>query len=140
MSVTIQLNLKNIVDRIEKKIDVMLIDIAKECIRYIKSIMREPKTGRIYIVPGTKQKYRASAPGETPAIRTGRLFQSISHTAPDHRGKIKSIEIGTNVKYAPFLERGTEKMKKRPAFARAFKDAESRKKIYDTIKYHFRRI
>lgn len=34
-------------------------------------VLRGERSGRIYRVPNTKKKYRASAPGEVPAVRTG---------------------------------------------------------------------
>ena len=34
-------------------------------------VLRGKRSGRLYRVPNTKQKYRASAPGEPPAARTG---------------------------------------------------------------------
>lgn len=34
-------------------------------------VLRGKRSGKIYPVPNTKKKYRASAPGEPPAVRTG---------------------------------------------------------------------
>lgn len=34
-------------------------------------ILRGKRSGKMYNVPNTKKKYRASAPGEPPAVRTG---------------------------------------------------------------------
>lgn len=34
-------------------------------------VLRGKRSGRMYTVPNTKKKYRASAPGEPPAVRTG---------------------------------------------------------------------
>lgn len=48
-------------------------------------------------------------------VRTGTLRNSITHTSPveDSDGK-RSVYIGTNVFYAPFVELGTVKMAARP--------------------------
>jgi HK97 gp10 family phage protein len=52
-----------------------------------------------------------SQPGEPPAKVTGRLSASISHQTD----KDKLIEyVGSNVRYAKFLELGTIKMAARP--------------------------
>ena len=56
----------------------------------IKHFMyNEPKTGWIYNRPGGKGLYRASAAGESPAIRTGMLARSISHKPPFKTGLTK---------------------------------------------------
>lgn len=34
-------------------------------------VLRGKRSGKMYTVPNTKKKYRASAPGESPAVRTG---------------------------------------------------------------------
>jgi hypothetical protein len=41
----------------------------------VKDKMREPKTGRVYIIGG--KVHQASAPGEAPAIFSGELINSI---------------------------------------------------------------
>lgn len=56
--------------------------------------------GNVYYVPGTQTKYTASAPGEYPAVATGRL-----------RGDIKYVQegdavlIGSTLDYALALEK-----------------------------------
>lgn len=58
--------------------------------------------------------YRASAPGEAPAARTGRLRQSFyANIVLDDQGVYK-VSIKTNVYYADDLEFGTEKIDPRP--------------------------
>jgi len=55
-------------------------------------IIKGPKTGRLYRLPGRKKRHRASAPGEPPANRTGALQRSIDfqiHGAD-------SMEFGSN--------------------------------------------
>ena len=57
------------------------------------------RSGRTYKVPGTNRTYTASAPGEYPAVATGRLRGDIKTKVVPGAGY-----IGTNVEYAPVLE------------------------------------
>lgn len=70
--------------------------------------------------PGTGRAYRrgrkwhiASAPGQPPAVDTGRLRASITHEVRKEGDQIVGL-VGTNVEYAPHLEFGTNKMAARP--------------------------
>ena len=67
-----------------------------------------PGRGRTYARRGIS--HTASAPGDSPAVDTGRLRQSIS--------VVKLTEghyrVGTNVSYAPLLEFGTRDIAPRP--------------------------
>jgi HK97 gp10 family phage protein len=71
----------------------------------------------------------ASAPGDPPAVDTGRLRASISTNwsgggergedqvgdpGGERGGDVFKVVVGTNVKYAPFLEFGTSRMAARP--------------------------
>ena len=71
------------------------------------------RSGRWYRVPGTRSMYRASAPGEPPASATGRLRSNI-----EMKLDRESVVVGTNVRYALYLERGTSKMRPRPFIRR----------------------
>ncbi len=67
------------------------------------------KSGREYRRPsGTV--YRASAPGEAPAIRSGNLLRSIRESFPD----ALTGQITIEAPYAEFLEEGTDLMAARP--------------------------
>lgn len=82
---------------------------------HIEKGMRSPKHGRFYYRPG--RIHRASAPGESPAIDFKKLVRSL-----DIRYSRAGLfaTIGTfGVKYGPFLEKGTRKMKARPFVAPA---------------------
>lgn len=64
------------------------------------------KTGRQYLVPGTKRKYTASAPGEHPAVATGNLVKNvISERTATQKGAGFKVDVGTNVKYGAILEK-----------------------------------
>lgn len=72
-------------------------------------IMTGPKTGRMY------GSHQASAPGEPPANKTGRLVNSSSYKL---RGSYQ-MEVGEDASYAGFLENGTKKMRPRQHLIRA---------------------
>lgn len=88
-------------------------------------VLRGKRGGRSYRVPGTKQRYTASAPGQAPADRTGMFRESwkpkthISAFGGDGLTVISSIESRQrtdNKKYnlGEILEGGTGKMAPRP--------------------------
>ena len=73
----------------------------------------------------THPGYSASAPGEPPHRRSGQLRRSI--TSELQRGRIPVLRVGSNLKYAKWLELGTERMPGgrpflRPALMRARRD------------------
>jgi hypothetical protein len=119
------------------KIGIMLVES-------IHKVLSGPRSGRWYPLPGnlfydrdtpSKQRadnyhvkftgaktrgeiqgaaYQASAPGEAPAVRTGRLRQSFHmEVMPTASGSYKVIVL-TNVLYAGDLNYGTERVKARP--------------------------
>lgn len=61
------------------------------------------RSGKTYYVPGTKRTYTASAPGEPPAVASGRMKGNI-------RGRVKTTvmgsegEVGTSLDYPRILE------------------------------------
>lgn len=63
-------------------------------------------------------------------VDTGRLRNSITHQV---RPSEKSVYIGTNVEYAPYVELGTSRMKPQPFLRPAAADHEgSYKKIFES--------
>lgn len=128
---------------IERQIAVAVMDLAeeiKEDVRY--AIVRGPKTGVTYWrVPGKdgvmriyagnpkagggfvaayrtdgpanlSLTHRASAPGQAPASDTGTLTGSIY---VERRGEY-AVTVGSRLAYAAYLEFGTRKIAKRPAW------------------------
>lgn len=81
-------------------------------------LVQGPKTGRIYRFRG--QDHQASAPGEAPATRTGRLVKSFNYNV---HGPFQ-MEVGESAPYAGFLEDGTGKMKPRPHVIRAITETQ----------------
>ena len=71
-------------------------------------IRNGPRTGRVYTFRG--RKHQASAPGEVPANRTGKLAKSVGYKATGHH----TLVFGEEAEYAGWLENGTKKMKPRP--------------------------
>ena len=103
------------------------------------TVLRGERSGKVYKKPGTYgsrmtkqtksllkdyghklrggQLYRASAPGEPPANRSGNLRLSWRpQSASERIGNTVTIKpaITTEVKYAPYLEEGTDRMAPRP--------------------------
>ena len=69
---------------------------------YILLRFSDPKHGRIYFLPGYgglgRRFYRASAPGEYPAIRYGVLYQAMQVSSPDNDLNAGRCHVGV----APF--------------------------------------
>lgn len=85
------------------------------------------KSGRLYKYRGTS--HRASAPGEYPARRTGRLAGTVRVS----RGAL-SFTFGTSTHYAGYLRTGTKKMKRRSMSDTALKGS------YRTVRLRFSRF
>lgn len=87
-------------------------DLLTKKLRYM--IRNGPRTGRVYTFRG--RKHQASAPGEVPANRTGRLAESVGYEATGHH----TLVFGEEAEYATYLELGTQnkdgslRMAKRP--------------------------
>lgn len=95
-------------------------DLIKE---FNTQVLAKNKTGRLYIRRtrgGTRRKHIASAPGETPANRTGNYRKSIGFNVRSS----KELVFGNSAEYAGFLELGTSRMKKRPGLGNAMKATE----------------
>jgi len=77
-------------------------------------IINGPKTGRIYTIRGAR--HQASAPGEPPASRTGRLAASGDFRVRNWQ----EMTVGETAEYADFLENGTRgRIAPRPHLIRA---------------------
>jgi HK97 gp10 family phage protein len=102
------------------------------------SVLRGPRTGRIYNLPFTGNKkgskkttYQASAPGEPPAVRTGAFRQSWNNRwFIEGSGKniiyhpaISSVLLVGNYLLAELLENGTSKMEPRPFKEKIIEDS-----------------
>lgn len=85
-------------------------------------VLKGQRSGRRYRVPGTKQFYTASAPGEPPAVRTGTFrlgWKPQSYVENGGNTVISRIRNETTTengeyKLAELLEEGTVNMAPRP--------------------------
>lgn len=100
----------------------------KILLNWIKQDMKQPKTGRAYkSYFGVKGKYKqvrfitASAPSETPAIRTGNFRKSIDFTVIGNTKLEWGSGKGSATEYARALEFGTQKMQARQPLQRSMK-------------------
>jgi HK97 gp10 family phage protein len=83
------------------------------------NVLRGQRGGRVYKKAFKKSRYTASAPGEPPAVRSGKLrrsFRPASRTYDNPFGGAASVTISieTDTHYAGYLEDGTSKMAARP--------------------------
>ena len=97
---------------------------------------RKKRSGKEYRKPFTKNiTYTASAPGEPPALRTGNLRVSWRSMAVSERmDKDLTVRpaITTDVKYAPWLDEGTDTIVPRPIEKPIIEDAIPRiRKIFE---------
>lgn len=93
---------------------------AQELRTEIVTQLSQPGRGREY--QRGNVTHRASAPGDSPAVDSGRLRASIG---VQKRGE-GHYRVGTNVEYAPLLEFGTRKMAPRPFMRPAVEKVKSR--------------
>lgn len=102
-------------------------DIAAE---FNRQVLAKNKTGRLYIRRtrgGAKRLHRASAPGETPANRTGAYRKAFSFSvdgAHQLRVGVAAVGNGSKGKYPLYLEVGTSRMKPRPGLGNAVSASE----------------
>jgi len=123
MSVSVKINqqpINNIVNSFNKS----LSDTALEAAKLAKQSMREPKSGRVYRYrykvgvgitihgrsKGASITYRASAPGEAPAVRSSNLFKSVEA----YKVYDDLWYVGSPVEYAGKLEMGHGRIAARP--------------------------
>lgn len=85
-------------------------------------VLRQKKSGRIYIRKdrlGRKRRHRASAPGESPANRTGTYRKSAAWI-----NQTTQLTWGASAPHADYLEVGTSRMKPRPGLLNAIRASE----------------
>lgn len=119
--------------KVKKKIDKELVNkmfkaalIIKEAT--VKKLKGGGSSKEARLVPGTKTAYYyPSVPGEEPAEATGRLFGSIeAKVVEDNIGT--SYQVGSPLKKALWLEKGTPKMQPRPFLLPAYKESRNKAK------------
>ena len=139
-------SIKSTVDNVRNQIDQRLESASNELHTKSQYVLRGTRSGRVYKIPNTYGKttkasrellkgagkrvkgskgqyYRASAPGEAPAVRTGSFKRSwVKNVRVESKGnpyEVKTfIESKITVKngalLGDYLENGTKKMKPRP--------------------------
>jgi HK97 gp10 family phage protein len=102
--------------------------------------MRGSKSGRVYRTPGGPR--RASAPGEAPAVVSGRLIDSLAVRASDDGLTARvGVEDPAAATYARSLEFGTSKMAARPWLVPALEASrdEIERRIRETLRAAIRK-
>lgn len=81
-------------------------------------VLKGQRSGRVYRKPYSKAKYRASAPGEAPARRTGNLRMhwngQVKSMNNSNGGVVVVAQLESQESYAASLEHGTSRIKPRP--------------------------
>jgi hypothetical protein len=111
-------------------------EAGKDVVTEIRRLIRTgPKTGRVYKFRGAP--HQASAPGEPPANRSGRLMRS-------SRFKVRNwqeMTVGETAEYAGYLEDGTRgRMAPRPHIIKAVnnKAQDTANNILEAVKREIR--
>jgi hypothetical protein len=134
MAMNIKPEIDKLVDQINFEAKSRAFRAANELRNSALTVLRGQRSGRVYKRPFSRSKYTASAPGEPPAVRSGDLRRSWrQRTASESTGKSLTVKpaITTDVKYAPWLDEGTDKMEPRPFEDPIIEDAKPKiKAIY----------
>lgn len=80
-------------------------------------VLRGKRSGRVYRKPHTKSHYTASAPGESPARRTGNLrlnWNGTVESSSTGSGLRVTAVLESQERYSTYLENGTRRMAPRP--------------------------
>ena len=80
-------------------------------------VLRGQRSGKVYRKPHSRATYRASAPGEPPARRSGNLRNNWSEDVTvENVGKITSVKssIKSGADYSGILQNGSQRMAPRP--------------------------
>lgn len=105
--VTLKFYTKEVVKSIEDAAAQKMYEATQVVRTEVLETLAGSRSGRTYLVPGTKRTYTASSPGEAPAQATGHLRQNIK-TAVEGEGRKVIGMVGTDVPYGPMLEFGTK--------------------------------
>lgn len=134
MAMNIKPEIDKLVDQINFEAKSRAFRAANELRNSALTVLRGQRSGRVYKRPFSSSKYTASAPGEPPAVRSGDLRRRWRQkTASESTGKGLTVKpaITTDVKYAPWLDEGTDRMAPRPFEDPIIEDAKPKiKAIY----------
>lgn len=133
--VTFRSNLKAVEAALDRAAFERMERACQHLVNETKRTLTGQRHGRRYILPGLKtirereaaltakrgkpvkltrkqreaRKYTASAPGEPPAVRFGRLRNSIRYRVTGKGVNLAGL-VGSGLEYAPYLEFGTSRM------------------------------
>ena len=134
MAMNIKPEIDKLVDQINFEAKSRAFRAANELRNSALTVLRGQRSGRVYKRPFSSSKYTASEPGEPPAVRSGDLRRSWRQkTASESTGKGLTVKpaITTDVKYAPWLDEGTDRVAPRPFEDPIIEDAKPKiKAIY----------
>lgn len=99
IEIEIKENPPELFDKLEAAVSRFVKATADEIAEKARSLMRGPKSGRIY------RGHRASAPGEAPASFSGRYMAGIAVVTEN----ALETKVGASVPYAPLLEYGLDR-------------------------------
>ena len=115
MSFKLESKIPKITAELERRAALLVKKTAFQIESHIKTSMAEEKHGREY--KRGRRVHVASAPGESPAVDSDTLRDSIQTQVEG-----LSAVVGTNVEYAAVLEFGGARMAPRPAWGPAFEE------------------
>lgn len=121
MGVQIKINRLNEMARsIENGAKRILLRVAQDIETDVKYSMAAPKSGRAY--QRGESVHIASAPGEAPAVDSGKLINSIRAEVIDSKRAV----VAVTAEYGAYLEFGTRRMAPRPYLVPAAQRAAER--------------
>jgi phage gpG-like protein len=123
----IKIDITNNIPEVQRKISDVAKNRMMEAVNTVRNTTLETlsgtRSGRQYYVPGTHKLYTASAPGEPPAVATGRLRQSIKSSIETEDDNLVGY-VGTDMEYGKELEYGRHNMEPRPWLRPSFEESE----------------
>jgi len=91
--------------------------VAKSCIQIENTAKRAMTNATLNMdISYGKRGHNPSVPGSAPAVDSGTLRRSVTHTVVEYGGKVEGAvgSIITDPPYGAYLEHGTSKMQPRP--------------------------
>ena len=101
--------IKKIADHAEER----MLEAATEIRNITLETLSGPRSGRVYRVPGTRQTYIASSPGQAPAVQLGDLRKSVEFGIEKEGSSVIGY-VGSKLSKAAILEHGSRHMLPRP--------------------------
>ena len=118
-SIKLKLNTTELMKSLDQTAPKRMMEATNEVRNKVLETLSGGRSGRTYLVPGTRRSYTASAPGQPPATATSELRQSVKSSI---EGKGRSVlgKVKAEAKHALPLEFGTKNMAARPFMKPSF--------------------